>query len=778
MASDSQHSKEGKASPQDSQAQTRAPRDTVDSAIEDVGEILDADGLPPPVDLPPVKPGQTLGHPSIMSTIAVRAGDGQTLVELGPAAGVEAPSNATTRIINSANPAELGRYELLTELGRGGMGIVFKAVDRDLRRPVALKVSRADRQTGQTRGRFIEEAQVQGQLSHPNIVPVHELGVDGNGRAYFTMKLVEGKSLASVIRGLRQSEGETRDQWPMSRRLYVFGQLLNCVAYAHARGVIHRDLKPDNIMLGDFGEVLLMDWGLARVLKKPEDGSNASLKVDTSRLQTPGDQTLDGQVVGTPAYMPPEQARGERDKIDERSDLYSLGAILYELLALEPPYSAKTASDLISKVASERPLPPSQRNRAAVIPRGLEAICMKCLESDREARFQSVRELQAALDHWQRQVQESSTEGIGFALLGKVFVLAMATSLFLLTTLVVSGPANIDLRTHLLYPGVLSAVMTLGFGSLIEWSTIGLRNAFDGTQAVLFWARAGVETHELRGYFAAEACRRAKWVYLLPSFGAVLIALLTRSREAAIIAVQMFGAGLLCVLAVGLVEQGTYRRLDAMHEVPSQDHRDFAWRWMLTLAVFALGLLGMALCGWDFWHTREVQQDMRRGTLLLHLLAILVGVWALAHIAHPAGEIRRSFRLLFSPRMEPQQRADLGPMARQFATNAILFGAVGSITWIGLHAPTIGRGATAAHFAMGLTPMVAGMIWSFFFRWRGRGLNTLQRQGNLVQRRYLTYVDNPKQPKSGLALYVLSWAPFVAGALISVAWLVVRAIFN
>lgn len=128
--------------------------------------------------------------------------------------------------------------------------------------------------------------------------------------------------------------------------------------------------------------------------------------------------------------------------------------------------------------------------------------------------------------------------------------------------------------------------------------------------------------------------------------------------------------------------------------------------------------------------------------------------------------------------MEPQQRADLGPMARQFATNAILFGAVGSITWIGLHAPTIGRGATAAHFAMGLTPMVAGMIWSFFFRWRGRGLNTLQRQGNLVQRRYLNYVDNPKRPKTGLALYVLSWAPFVAGALISVAWLVVRAVLN
>lgn len=246
---------------------------------------------------------------------------------------------------------------------------------------------------------------------------------------------------------------------------------------------------------------------------------------------------------------------------------------------------------------------------------------------------------------------------------------------------------------------------------------------------MLLWKRSAVEGDDLRGYFAAETCTRPKWVYVLPCLGALAVAVLTRSPLAAIIAVQMFGGGLLCVLTVGLVEQGTYQRLDAMAEVPSQDHHDFLWRWVLTAAIFGLGALGMALSGWDFIHTAEIRQDMRRGTLVLHLFAVLGGVWALAHIAHPPREIHKALKLMMSRRISPAQREELGPMARQLGTNAVVFGAIGSITWIGLHAPMIGRGATAAHFAMGLTPLLAGMIWSFFFRWRGRGLGVLKRRG-------------------------------------------------
>ncbi len=759
----------------DSQAKTRISAGTDGASTDDAGEILDADGLPPPESETLLAVGQSIGHPSIYATVQVSPGNGETLVELGPAPSTQVETNASTRIV-SPNLTESGRYDLLNELGRGGMGVVFKAFDKDLRRNVALKISRADRATGRSHGRFIEEAQVQGQLSHPNIVPVHELGLDPRGRPYFTMKLVEGRSLASIIRDLRRGDAKAKQDWPLSKRLFVFEQLLNCVAYAHARGVVHRDLKPDNLMLGDYGEVLLMDWGLARVLKKADDPGAGTVMVDTSRLQTPGDQTLDGQIVGTPAYMPPEQARGERDKIDERSDVYSLGAILYELLSLQPPYAAKTASDLIAKVMSERPLPPSQKNKAVVIPRGLEAICMKCLEQDRESRYQSVRELQAALDTWQRKLSESSVEGVGFALLGKVFTVALVASVFLFTAFVISGPEKIDLETHLVNPGIFAALMTLGFGSLIEWATLGIRNAYDGTQAVLFWTRAGVQGDELRGYFAAEACRRAKWVYLLPCLGALAVAVITRNPLASIIAVQMFGAGLMCVLAVGLVEQGTYRRLDAMGEVPAQDHRDFAWRWVLTAGVFFLGLLGAHLAGWEFDRIPTWRMEVRRGTLSLHLVAVLAGVWGLAHIAHPGVEIRRAFKLLFSRKLSPEQREEVGPMARQFATNAVIFGAIGSITWIGLHAPMIAQGAVNQwSFFMGLTPLVAGMMWSFYFRWRGRGLNVLKRHGNLVQRRYLAYIDKPKA-RRGLLVYVLSWAPFGLGAIGSALYLILNAL--
>lgn len=758
----------------DSQAKTRLNAGSDAASTEDVGEILDADGLPPPIKDAQLEVGSSIGHPSIYSTIGVSPANGATLVELGPATpSTEHESNAATRMV-SPHLAEGARYDLLNEIGRGGMGVVFKAFDKDLRRNVALKISRASSQTGRSHGRFIEEAQVQGQLSHPNIVPVHELGVDPRGRPYFTMKLVEGRSLASVIRDLRKGDAKARADWPLSKRLYIFGQLLNCVAYAHARGVIHRDLKPDNLMLGDFGEVLLMDWGLARVLSKPEGESG--LKVDTSRLQTPGDQTLDGQIVGTPAYMPPEQARGERDKIDERSDIYSLGAILYELLCLEPPYAAKTASDLLSKVMSERPLPPSQKNKAAVIPRGLEAICMKCLEAERENRYQSVRELQGALDEWVRKLAESSSEGVGFALLGKLAVVSAVTSVFLLTSLFISGAEKIDFETYLINPGIFAAFMTLGFGSIIEWLTLGMRHAFDGTQAVLFWSRAGVEGDHLRGYFAVEACRRAKWVYLFPCLGAVIVAAITRNHTAAMVAVQMFGAGLMCLLGVGLGEQGLYRKLDAMGEVPAQDHRDFVGRLGLTLGVLALGILGAHLAGWDFDRMPQLRMEARRGALTLHIAAVLAGVWALAHISHPAGEVKHAFKLMFSRRMTPQQRDEVGPMARQFAANSLIFGAIGSITWIGLHAPGIPRGlVNQGSFFMGLTPLLAGLIWSFYFRWRGRGLNTIRSKGNLVQRRFLAYIDKPKPPR-GFVVYVLAWSPFVIGAFASLIHLIVHAL--
>ncbi|MCC6575608.1 MAG: serine/threonine protein kinase [Planctomycetes bacterium] len=747
--------------------------------------------------------GGELGHQSVFSEGgALATPEGETLIDIGnlPTQAADTPPGGKRTTDTSARVSAAGaaRYELHEELGRGGMGVVVRAFDRDLGRDVALKISRVDR--SQSHGahlRFVSEAQVTGQLSHPNIVPVHEIGADPKGRPYFTMKLVEGKSLSKIIKALRSGDAAVREAWPLSRRLYIFGQLLNGMAYAHARGVIHRDLKPDNIMLGEYGEVLVMDWGLGRVIGRPEacdvagDGQRGG--VNTSLLQTPGSETLDGSVLGTPAYMPPEQARGERDKVDQRSDIYCLGAILYELLALQPPYTANTASELIAKAATERPQSPSKANPGLFIPRGIEAMCMKCLAHSQADRYQSVKELQADLDRYIQDMARGAEEGLGFAMLGKIVTLCAAAGSFIFTAWLISGQPNpetgapsrrISLAEHLFDPGMFSGLMTLGLGTLAAWVRLGPRRAFDATHAVLLWK--GSRDDELRGLFAAEACRRAKWCYLLPSMGAIIVACILRSIDTALIAVQMLGGGVFAALAINLVEQGTYRRLDAMDEVPGQEKRDWPWRVGLTFAVMGLGVLAMALARWNlpswvFFGNRSgsLQGSLRQGALITHLLAVLAGVWVLAQISHPFHEVNRAFVSFFKRNLSAKRRDELAPFARQFAADSILFGAIGSITWIGLHAPTIGDqgGASASHFVLGLTPMLAGLIWNWFFRFRGRSLNILKPAESNLRRRYEAYIASPRPPKSGFGFYLAAWVPFIVAALVSIVYLVGRAMW-
>ncbi|HEX7479390.1 MAG TPA: serine/threonine-protein kinase [Polyangiales bacterium] len=217
-------------------------------------------------------------------------------------------------------PAHLCMYR---ELGRGGMGHVHPATDRLLLRHVALK--RLDKRFAGTafyRDGFIAEAQIAGQLEHPNIVPVHELAVDKDGSPYFTMKLVQGVSFAQWLHDPKHSLGTTER---MEGGLDIFLKVCDAIAYAHHRGVIHRDLKPENVMVGDFGQVYLMDFGLARLSKsRPASGSRA-------QMETPGP-------VGTPGFMAPEQARGNPAEMDERSDVFGLGALLYEIVSGKLPF--------------------------------------------------------------------------------------------------------------------------------------------------------------------------------------------------------------------------------------------------------------------------------------------------------------------------------------------------------------------------------------------------------------------------------------------------------
>src|SRR5262245_7120574 len=243
------------------------------------------------------------------------------------------------------------RYQLLGEIARGGMGVILKGRDPHLGRDMAFKVLKSEL-AGKPAAeqRFVEEAQVGGQLQHPGILPVYDLGRFADGRPFFAMKLVKGDNLADLLTD-RADPAQER-----GRFLQMFLKVCDTVAYAHSRGVIHRDIKPSNVMVGNYGEVLVMDWGLAKVL--PRGGVVAEARatvasrirerpvtheptvVHTAREGSVGSDTLAGSVMGTPAFMPPEQAGGEVDKLDERADVFGLGAVLCVILTGQPPYVA------------------------------------------------------------------------------------------------------------------------------------------------------------------------------------------------------------------------------------------------------------------------------------------------------------------------------------------------------------------------------------------------------------------------------------------------------
>ncbi len=341
----------------------------------------------------------------------------RTGADQGPGDPAERPPSSHTVAIErlgQRGPSHT-RYRVGKTVARGGMGAILSARDEDLRREIAMKVvlgpkssasrsgdavgARVDHLDPKILARFVEEAQITGQLDHPGIVPVHELGLDDDGRIYFTMQLVRGRDLESVF----ERVGDEGSGWTLTRALDALLKACDAVAYAHSKGVIHRDLKPANVMVGDFGEVYVMDWGLARVAGHPD---RHELRVDdTGKVVTtarhdaadPADalRTLDGELIGTPAYMSPEQASGRIDDIDERSDVYAVGAMIYRLLAGTPPYvplgSRRSAAQIL---ASLHVGPPTPLHRAAPrVPAELAAICEKAMARDARQRYRDMREL-------------------------------------------------------------------------------------------------------------------------------------------------------------------------------------------------------------------------------------------------------------------------------------------------------------------------------------------------------------------------------------------------
>ncbi len=335
----------------------------------------------PPADLPAVPSAELVSVDSLALIAA-----------LPEARGEAAPLQPAQAVVGEARTI----YTVLRLLDQGGMGAVYEARDGSLNRTVALKVMRRDQDQGSV-ARFIEEAQLTSQLEHPNIVPLHELGVDADGRLFFAMKLIRGETLAArLVRWNKQ---------PLSAALVYEAMTLvvkvcDALAYAHDRGVVHRDIKPANIMIGAYGEVVVMDWGVARIQHagavRTERAARAGARSARRGAEVSVDPTVltqDGDVVGTPGYMPPEQARGDSAAIGPAADVYAVGAVIYELLTGTPPVRGRTLTEIISRTISASIRRPSLARADRAIPASLEAVAMKALAAEPAARYPDARAL-------------------------------------------------------------------------------------------------------------------------------------------------------------------------------------------------------------------------------------------------------------------------------------------------------------------------------------------------------------------------------------------------
>jgi eukaryotic-like serine/threonine-protein kinase len=318
----------------------------------------------------------------------------QTCSNLPPAAGyVLLTTTAPTR-------QQRSRYSLTRIQGEGGLGRVWVAVDEDLNREVALKEIRAEKADHPTAWRrLLKEAQVTGQLEHPNIVPVYELARGAeNDKPFYTMRLVRGQTLRAAIADYQERRRQGKED-PLDRPnlLNAFVSICQAIGYAHSRGVLHRDLKPDNVVLGDYGVVMVLDWGLARLVDQPEEAAEAERKPALSpEAQTEATQA--GSQLGTPAYMAPEQAEGRSDLIDPRTDIYGLGTILYEILTGRAPHDGPDTASVYQKIIHG----PTPRVRAAepTAPLPLDAVCARAMAHSRRDRYATASELAEDVKRW------------------------------------------------------------------------------------------------------------------------------------------------------------------------------------------------------------------------------------------------------------------------------------------------------------------------------------------------------------------------------------------
>ena len=356
--------------------------------------------------------------------------DFATLIVAKPAT----PPTQSMAPSSGANPAAPVPFIFGRRIAQGGMGAILEASDCKLGRTIAVKVMLSEAGCREEqKQRFIQEAAVLGRLEHPNIVPIHDLGLDSEGQLYYTMKLVKGVTLQQILDDLRKEKPEALQHYTLDRLLTIFRKVCDALAFAHAQNIIHRDLKPENIMVGEFGEVLVMDWGIAKILDGSADipvrsvpdpiSGQESLRSSTASPTA----TVDGAVMGTPNYMSPEQAMGRVNEMDARSDIFSLGGILYCILTLRPPVEGKDVWEVLERVSianitapttfgvttgtgkasakgdvlEAKKITPLPHMAGGRVPNALSAVSMKALTLDKTKRYRDIAAFIADIEKYQ-----------------------------------------------------------------------------------------------------------------------------------------------------------------------------------------------------------------------------------------------------------------------------------------------------------------------------------------------------------------------------------------
>lgn len=293
------------------------------------------------------------------------------------------------------------RYQVQDILDVGGTGVVFRVLDLDLHRPLAMKVLLPARKNHvSTIDGFVKEAKIHGLLEHPNIIPLHEFGCLNETGLFFTMKQVRGETLTEILTAIKRGNSDYLQQYTTYSLLSIFRKVCDAVAYAHSLGIIHQDIKPDNIIVGPYGEVFLIDWGAARFVGDPDQESLPATHLLLKDIQAEAESTpgKPGRLQGTPSFMSPEQAGSEGHEVDIRSDIFLLGATLYTIFTLKLPYMGKTVSDVLKKAKTRKLILPDQRSPERLIPEEICRIILKAMAYYKTDRYQTVEALAHDLD--------------------------------------------------------------------------------------------------------------------------------------------------------------------------------------------------------------------------------------------------------------------------------------------------------------------------------------------------------------------------------------------